>query len=108
MTEEALLSVTVTLTPPATEPMTTPKEVTTEAVSEVSTVLETDAPDPTVAVTDPLTTTPIPPAVDTEEPTELVKTEQPVVTGAAEAEMGEEVVVEDDPVGEECVGWKLG
>lgn len=91
----------------ATEPAMTPKEVTTEVVQEMSTLTEAFTTSTTITVApEPLTTIPpVPPVVETEGPAE---TEQPIVTGVAESETGEEVVVEGDAAGEEYVGWKLG
>lgn len=94
-----------TALPPSTEPATTPAEATTQAVPEDTTVVvaETSTPDVPTAAQQPLTSDPVTPAAGTEEPTEVVETVQTAVGKVVEAEVDEEVVVEDDAVGEDCV-----
>lgn len=100
--------------PPATNPAVAPEEVVTEAVTEeappsatVNTetpVIETETPaaaataTPEHLITDP-------PAVETATPTKAAGKVQPSVTAAAEAGPSEDVVIEEDTEGKECVGW---
>lgn len=99
----------VTASPLATETSMAPTEVTTDMVQKMSTPPNSEDFQTTTNATaapEPLVTTPPPPTVvETEGPAE---TEQSIVTGVAQSETGEEVVVEGDVAGEECVGWKLG
>lgn len=98
----------VTTDPPAAATSMVPEEVTTDVVQEMSTRLYTEAftAAANTVAPEPLTTSaPATFVVETEGPAE---TEQPIVTGAADSEMSEEVVVEGDTAGEEWAGWRLG
>lgn len=91
----------VTTDPPAAATSMVPEEVTTDVVQEMSTRLYTEAftAAANTVAPEPLTTSaPATFVVETEGPAE---TEQPIVTGAADSEMSEEVVVEGDTAGEE-------
>lgn len=113
-TTEAPKDFTVVTGPPATNPEVAAEEVVTEAVTEeappATTVntekpfTETDAPvAATTATQENLITDP--PAVETAAPTEAAGEVQPSVTAAAKAGSGEDVVIEEDAEGMECVGW---
>lgn len=112
MTDEVTTTMTetsaaVTSRPPEPETSMTPQDITLEVFQETSTPSNTDAFERSTVTTgapEPLTTTP--PVVETDGPTD--QSEQTMGPGVAEADLGGEVVVEDDTAGEECVGWKLG
>lgn len=108
---------TVFTGPPTTDQAAVPQEVTTDAVTEAplpSTAVitehhvETESPAPAfTAAPEPLTTDS--PAVETAAPTDSAEVEvQTEAMGATEADMRDQVLVEEDTEGEECVGWRFG
>ncbi|XP_026224543.1 platelet glycoprotein Ib alpha chain [Anabas testudineus] len=100
MTDEVTTTMTetsaaVTSRPPEPETSMTPQDITLEVFQETSTPSNTDAFERSTVTTgapEPLTTTP--PVVETDGPTD--QSEQTMGPGVAEADLGGEVVVEDD------------